>query len=123
MFLTIANPKYRKTYDASVKPSRWQTDMVAEDLAVVLKRHGIQSEINSDDFDSLISWSSPEMQLWIGVECVDIHTPKYRLEIGAGKRVLLVFGRTFDDAVFARTSWLAELQTLAVAEEELIEKE
>jgi hypothetical protein len=113
MTLTVTDRKYYKAYDGSGNLSRWQTEVVAADIVVLLRRHSIPCEVTSDEFETLISWSTPGMQLWIGIECIDADAPSFELRIGAGKRVLLIFSRAFPDSSFTDEPWLTELRQLA----------
>ncbi|MDB6026179.1 MAG: hypothetical protein JWM68_2402 [Verrucomicrobiales bacterium] len=119
MTLTITDKKYLKPYDGSSKASRWQTDIVAKDIGVVLDRNAIKFQVHSDDTESLISWSTPRMQLWIGIECTDTDAPSFQLSIGAGKRVMFIFSRSFPDSSYAEEPWLLQLKQLASEERHL----
>jgi hypothetical protein len=113
MTLTITDRKYFKPYDGLGNTSRWQTDVIAKDIAALLDLYAIRYEITSDNAETLISWSTPRMQLWIGIECVDTSAPSFQLSIGAGKRVLFIFSRLFPDSAFADEPWLLQLKRLA----------
>jgi hypothetical protein len=110
--LTITDRKYYRAYDGSGNSSRWQTNVVAEDVAALLRRYGTSCKITSDEFETLVSWSTPQIQLWIGIECLDAEAPSFELSIGAGKRVMLIFSRSFPDSAFASEPWLRELKKL-----------
>lgn len=113
MTLIITDRKYFKPYDCSGNPSRWQTDVIGKDIAALLEAHAISCEITSDDTWTLISWSTPRMQLWIDIECNDTSAPSFQLRIGAGKRVMFIFSCSFPDSVFADEPWLLQLKRLA----------
>jgi hypothetical protein len=113
MTLTITNRHYFKPYDGSGNSSCWQTDVIAKDIGTLLNGHAIKYEITSDEDGTLISWATPRMQLWISIECIDTNVPSFELEIGAGKRVMFIFARSFPDFVFADEAWMLDLKKLA----------
>ena len=110
MVLTLTSRKQFVPYDGAGKPSRWQTDVVAEDIAAFLSARGIRCDVEPDDEGSLISWTARKMRLWIRVECVDTGARTFQLDIGAGKAFLFVFPRVFPDSVFANEPWLQALK-------------
>ena len=79
----------------------------------MLNGHAIKHEITSDEDGTLISWATPRMQLWISIKCIDINGPSFKLDIGAGKRVMFIFARSFPDSVFADEAWMLQLKKLA----------
>ena len=113
MTLTISNRKYFKPYDGSGNSSRWQTDVIAKDIGVLLDEHAIKHEITSDEFWTLISWATERAQLWISIECINTNVPSFKLDIGAGKRVLFIFARSLPDSLFADEAWMLQLKKLA----------
>lgn len=113
MILTLANPKYHKAYDESQAPSRWQTHVVGEEIATLLQGCGIKPEVESDDSWTLLSWTDRRVQFWISIECVDLKTPSFRLDVGAGKRLLSFIPRPCPDSIFMGEPWFLRLTSFA----------
>lgn len=123
MILTIKDRKYFKPHSDSGTIANWQTDVVAEDITRLLHRHEITPELISDETGSYLSWSASGLDYWINIECFDTDPPSFRLDIGVGKRRMLLFGRELPDSVFANESWVAELKKLNSSEEDLTSNE
>ncbi len=93
MEITFTNKKYYCEYDNSDNQCCWQVDLVIDDLADILEKHGIDADLLCDDWGSAYSWIDNRIEYSLMITCEDVDLARYKILFEAFRTKLAFFNK------------------------------